>query len=418
MRIDLLLVLLLASPGAYADWTWKNIAELPPAPGRERHPGLAGPFVGVHNDVLIIGGGANYPDAPPWNGGKKVYYDEIFVLKKTPEAGYAWHDQTYRLPGKLAYGVTISTTNGLVCIGGESRVDGETRYSKTVFTLTWDLKNEQVLLGKKLIATGYQRDEVLPLPDLPVGTTALGGALIRPRIYVAGGITPAGYTSEVWELRLNRRIHPKGSLGGSPSGFSWRKVRPWRGPPRSHCIVARQHDGIFESLLVLSGRNQDKDGRWNLLTDAMKYNTHTRTWLQLGDVRLPGEAARCLMAGTAISDTSYRVHILGGDGGTVFTKLNTSLPAAIQAARDENDEGAAKSLEQQKFDLLNQHPGFGKDLISYNMLTDSWEKTGEFPQPLPLTTTAVHWGEDIILPSGELRPGVRSPVIWKGRYRE
>ena len=106
------------------------------------------------------------------------------------------------------------------------------------------------------------------------------------------------------------------------------------------------------------------------------------------------------MAGTAISDTSYRVHILGGDEGGVFTKLNTSLPAAIQAARDENDEVLAKALEQQKIDLLNQHPGFGKDLISYNMLTDSWEKTGDFPQPLPLTTTAVHWGEDIILPSG------------------
>ena len=30
--------------------------------------GLAGPFVGVSNDVLIIAGGANFPDGPSWEG--------------------------------------------------------------------------------------------------------------------------------------------------------------------------------------------------------------------------------------------------------------------------------------------------------------------------------------------------------------
>ncbi|MBR90601.1 MAG: galactose oxidase, partial [Verrucomicrobiales bacterium] len=30
------------------------------------HIGVAGPFVGVHNDVLIVAGGANFPEGMPW----------------------------------------------------------------------------------------------------------------------------------------------------------------------------------------------------------------------------------------------------------------------------------------------------------------------------------------------------------------
>ncbi|MFT7514736.1 MAG: SSS family solute:Na+ symporter [Candidatus Omnitrophota bacterium] len=414
MRINLLLVCLLTAVSVRAEWTWEKIAELPAAPGADPHPGLAGPFAGVHNNVLIIGGGANFPQGLPWDGGEKVYYDDIFVLKKT-DTGYVWHDQTFKLPGKLAYGVTISTTNGLVCIGGESRRDGETHYSKKVFTLTWDANNERVLLGKRLMAPGYDRDETLGLPDLPIGTTALSGTLIDPAIYVGGGITPAGYTRDVYELRLNRRVHAKGSLADT-SGFNWRKLPAWRGPPRSHCIITHQEDGLFDNLLVLSGRNQDADGTWHLLTDFMVYNRRSRGWLQMGDVRIPGEPTRCIMAGSVLSDASYRVHILGGDDGDLFRKLNQTLPDAIKGAGE--DAVLIQSIEEEKRHLLEHHPGFGNELISYNMLTDSWQRTGEFPGPLPVTTTAVAWGKEVILPSGEVRPGVRSPVIWKGRYTE
>jgi len=56
-----------------ADWTRQ--------PSYPLAPGMAGIIAGTHGGVLIAAGGANFPDKMPWDGGKKIYYDEIFGLK-------------------------------------------------------------------------------------------------------------------------------------------------------------------------------------------------------------------------------------------------------------------------------------------------------------------------------------------------
>jgi len=42
---------------------WDELPPVPASPGQLRQPGLAGPFVGAHGDVLLVGGGANFPEA-------------------------------------------------------------------------------------------------------------------------------------------------------------------------------------------------------------------------------------------------------------------------------------------------------------------------------------------------------------------
>ena len=44
--------------------------------------GFAWPINGISNDVLIVSGGANFPDKMPWEGGKKSYSKTIHVLEK------------------------------------------------------------------------------------------------------------------------------------------------------------------------------------------------------------------------------------------------------------------------------------------------------------------------------------------------
>ena len=63
---------------------WGELPELPAAPGEITNIGLAGPFAGLHNDALIVAGGANFP-TPLLKDGKKVWWDDIFVLRKTEE---------------------------------------------------------------------------------------------------------------------------------------------------------------------------------------------------------------------------------------------------------------------------------------------------------------------------------------------
>ena len=62
---------------------WSELPELPPQQGQTIQLGLAGAFSGIHNDALIIAGGANFP-RPVWET-SKVWHDDIYVLVKSVE---------------------------------------------------------------------------------------------------------------------------------------------------------------------------------------------------------------------------------------------------------------------------------------------------------------------------------------------
>src|SRR5688500_157805 len=97
---------------------WKVATGLPTANG-VAHLGVAGPLTGVHNNVLIVAGGANFPEAMPWMGGAKKYHDAAYVFKKGSK-GALNILQTTQLPRPLAYSANCSTPQGIVCAGGEN----------------------------------------------------------------------------------------------------------------------------------------------------------------------------------------------------------------------------------------------------------------------------------------------------------
>ena len=87
----------------------------PPIP--DAH-GFASPFAGVSAGTLVVAGGANFPESYPWEGGKKVWHDRIFLL---PEGAGEWTVSTRKLPRALAYGVSVSLpeqNNSIVMLGG------------------------------------------------------------------------------------------------------------------------------------------------------------------------------------------------------------------------------------------------------------------------------------------------------------
>ncbi len=114
-----------------------------------------------------------------------------------------------------------------------------------------------------------------------------------------------------------------------------------------------------------------------------------------------------LSAGTGISIGTHNIVLFGGDKGETFHQVETLL-YAINA---EKDEAKLQALKQQKNQLLDAHPGFSKDILLFNIETDKWTKIGIIPFDSPVTTTAFKWGKRIIIPSGEIRAGVRTPHI-------
>jgi N-acetylneuraminic acid mutarotase len=189
------------SPGMNSSLGWKA---LPSIPDRE---GFAGPFAGVSGGTLIVAGGANFPDKRPWESGKKIWYDSVFVLEKTDGA---WKTGL-KLPRPLAYGVSATAPGGVVCAGGG---DAERHYAY-VFLLKY-------ASGK--LTRG-------PLPSLPLPCANASGAILGDTLYLAGGSETPGSTRALktfWALDLSRRGAQWKELERSPARLSRRRASPWR----------------------------------------------------------------------------------------------------------------------------------------------------------------------------------------------
>ena len=90
MRYFLISIFICATiTGINAQNDYFRFSSLPDLPAHQAYtvqPGLAGPYTGIDNDVLIVAGGANFPDKTPWEGGSKIYYNDIFILKGKEES--------------------------------------------------------------------------------------------------------------------------------------------------------------------------------------------------------------------------------------------------------------------------------------------------------------------------------------------
>ena len=76
------------------------------------------------------------------------------------------------------------------------------------------------------------------------------------------------------------------------------------------------------------------------------------------------------------------------------------------------DDGINPPPAGRVWELKDKHPGFSRDILAYHTITDTWTKMGMLPAG-HVTTTAVRWGDSIIIPSGEIRPGVRTAAVFE-----
>ena len=147
------------------NFSWEEIAPIPSSAEDDVQHGLAAPFAGSSNGVILVAGGCNFPDVPVYDGGTKKYYDDIFVYDLTKKDWSVGR----KFPYPIAYGASVTTEYGVVCIGGNNINQSLAK----VRLMKWNAKEKLV--------------DIQPWPDLPFTMANMGAALVGNTIYVAGG---------------------------------------------------------------------------------------------------------------------------------------------------------------------------------------------------------------------------------------
>ncbi len=350
---------------------WRVLGELPSS--KTGSPsGLAGAFTGASGDLMWIAGGSNFSNGLPWEGGSKLFHDTVYFFRKNGK-GMDLLPVRDRLPLAIAYGTSIAWQNGVVCVGGQN----QTGFSAKVFFVS--IKKEKPSLQYKTLA------------DLPAGLANASGTLYRNTLYIAGGETVDGPSNQFLSLDMSKENE------------KW-KMLPKLPKPVSHAILVTQSNGKDTSLYLLGGRRKDISGISEFYADMYRYDFITASWQACTPMPY------ALSAHTGIAFAANEILVFGGDKGTVFNKVEKALVAIGK----ENDPGQKATLVNLKNELQNSHPGFSREVLSYNTLTGKWTLKGVLPFPTPVTTTAFIWDRSVIIPSGEIKAGVRSPEIWMG----
>lgn len=343
-----LLAVLIAITGAAAESVMKTSApawkQLAPVPDAE---GFAFAFAGVSHDALLVAGGANFPGKRPWEGGAKVWYDDVFVLE-SPDG--VWR-RAGKLPRPNAYGVSFTTSRGVVCAGGGDAKE----HLRDVFLLAWD--------GKKLATKS--------LPALP-GPLAFGsGAAIGDTIYLCGGLARPDATTAAnifWKLDLT---------AASPA---WEELPACPGPARMLAQV-----GVVAGKFYVCGgaslyAGADGKAARTYLRDAYVYEPGS-PWRKLADMPHGVAGAPSPMP---VSATGELLVISGDDG----TRAHLNGP---------------------------NHPGFLREVLVYDPSRDAWSQAAQDAPISRATAPTAWWRGSWIVASGEKKPGYRSPEIWSVR---
>lgn len=334
--------------------SWRQLPQIPDSAG------FAGAFAGVSSGHLLVGGGSNFPEGTrPWSGGTKVWNDKVFALA---ESSQEWKE-VGKLPRPMGYSVSLTWENSVVILGG---ADQQQHYSDA-YLLSYT-------------ENGLVLDT---LPSLPEPNANACGALIGDVVYVAGGLdapTATAAKRTFWSL----------DLGKSASERRWEVLEPWPGEARM-LSVGGSLDGAFYLMsgVALETATDNSLPQRKYLRDAFRYQPG-KGWEQIAD--LPHAAAA---APTPAYASEGQLLVFGGDDGSLAGKNN---------------------------ELKDKHPGFRTGIQAYHAGTKIWENAGEIPtdkQPdpennpnastwAPVTTTSVIWSGEVVLPMGEVRPGVRT----------
>ncbi len=278
-----------------------------------------------------------------------------------------WYSDVYRLneaqatwevigqlPQPLGYSACASDQGSLYVAGGSN----ETGHFADTFRLS--------------VASG--KLQVDPLPSLPAATANHASVLVGRKWYVVPGLpdpTAVACTGGFWCLDLDHIDR------------GWQTLEPCPGPARMLCGMACIDDSVYLVGGASLKRGDDGKAEREYLKDVWQYQPN-QGWTRRHDLPTPRAAMP-----TPLPCWNNSLLVLSGDDGSRIG-----------------------------FQPIAEHPGFPRDELWYDAANDQWR---QLANPLELTLATpptVLWRGDWWVINGEIRPGVRTPKVWKLMRRQ
>ena len=362
LQAFLAILLFLAASGAYAsDVVISRSYDLFPGPGH----GTAGAFIGALDpETIIVAGGSDFLDLPPWKGGHKTWLDNIWIIRRHGGSDEMSLTEAH-LPAALGNGCAAVVSGTMYCFGGRN-AEGP---------------SDKVIA----ISRGSEGLSVTTVCSLPDGFVPAGAVEDNGVVFVHG--TTSGRNS-LYKF--------------SPGTQSWNTLTSLPGATLSEGVtLVHRHNGLEDAIYLIGGRHQE-GGEVNIAGHVWEYQTAHDIWKEKAAYTDDGKPLQ-LMYSAAVPYGSSHILVFGGDDGVEFFRR-------MHLEESGDLEALAEAFES--------HPGFDRNVYAYHVITDTWITLYKVPEPLPAVTTAVRSGKDIMLPGGEARPGVRSGDLVVARVVE
>lgn len=344
--------------------TISNLAQMQGFPQKDEDfaKGVSACFAGTIDGQLLIAGGCNFPKVPASDGGIKKYYQDIYAAEIGTDSVFTWR-KIGHLPQPTAYGVSVSTSDGIICAGGMN--------SEGALTAVYRIR---MVNSKALIEA---------LPPLPCALDNMTGAMLNGKLYIAGGNKNGKPSNGFFCLNMEQPF--KG----------WQELPGFPGVPRTQSVSAVQKDADGNFCFYLwGGFAASSEGLpASLSIDGYVYSPVSNAWMPVpAPVNEAGEAVS-LGGGMAVSYGDGLILCAGGVHKDIFRM----------------------ALEEKSAPDYLTHPiewyQFNNCILAYDVRQQKWQTIARTQATARAGAVLVVSGQDVFCVNGEVKPGIRSPKI-------
>ena len=340
---------------------WQSMGTLSPAEGQKENIGVAGLLQGTFGDYIIVGGGANFPAGGPLTGGAKVTYPDVYVLRAA-EAGLTETDHA-QMPYPVGYGVSATTPDGVLYFGGSTDESG----ARAVTRLT--------------APNGKLRTETLPA--LPFALQNGVAAYDKDTVYLGGGKQDGVLSKKFYTYDIKT-----GTLTSLPD---------FPGEAREQSVA----EFLGGRFFVFSG------GANVAYTDGYAYDPKTRAWTEVKGPNVNGTPVS-LLGARAVRLSADEMLVVGGFNREIYDWAVSNLNTLQGEEKD--------AFRAHYFTMPPEDYHWNREILVYSAKADAWRSVGQLPFPAPCGEALVIARGALFSISGEVKPGVRSPRLYRGLF--